>query len=175
MPQHVIIDGNNLLHAMHAYAPLPTVGRETLVRIIERWARSSDDDVTLVFDGPSPRGGLGQQMTSSRISVRFAAPASADEVIETLVGSAKHPDRVRVISSDTALRSAAKRRRCLHTSSVSFVAELFPTDEAQNRKPKLEAEKPSGGLGETEDWLEWFGLGKEGQSDGSNDPDSFGT
>ena len=34
--QHVIIDGNNLLHAMHEHAPIPHVGRETLVKIIER-------------------------------------------------------------------------------------------------------------------------------------------
>jgi len=41
MAAHILIDGNNLLHAMHQRAPIPQVGRETMVRVIERWARSS--------------------------------------------------------------------------------------------------------------------------------------
>ena len=174
MPRHVIIDGNNLLYAMHAHAPIPTVGRETLVKIVERWARGGEDDVTLVFDGPTPRGGLGRQMSSSRITVRFGAPKSADEVIETLVNNAKHPDQVRVVSSDQALRSAARRRRCRETSAVAFVAELFPSQRPKGDAPNPDkTDKPSDGSNQTEDWLEWFGLSDNDFPGGSTDLDGF--
>ncbi len=91
MPRHVIIDGNNMLYAMHAHAPIPSVGRETMVKVIERWARRGTDEVTLVFDGPEPIGGLSRQMASSRITVRFSAPKSADDIIVALIHRARDP------------------------------------------------------------------------------------
>ena len=42
VPEHVIIDGNNLLFAMYEHAPVPNIGRETLVRTVERWARNRE-------------------------------------------------------------------------------------------------------------------------------------
>lgn len=175
MPEHVIIDGNNLLYAMHAHAPVPSVGRETLFKIVDRWARGGDDDVTLVFDGPTPRGGLGRQMTSSRIRVRFAAPQSADEVIESLLAAAKHPDRVRVVSNDDALRRAARRRRSRETKADSFVAELFP-QASRNESPdrSARAEKPSAEPEETDDWLNWLGLDDDESPDGPSGADQRG-
>ena len=80
MAGHVVIDGNTLLYAMHAHAPVPTVGRETMVKIIERWAKRHRDDVTLVFDGPKPKGGLLKQMSSPRIDVRFGAIMRAESL-----------------------------------------------------------------------------------------------
>ncbi|MGB2987182.1 MAG: NYN domain-containing protein [Phycisphaerae bacterium] len=159
MAQHVIIDGNNLLYAMHAHAPLPQVGRETLVKVIERWAGQGDDDVTLVFDGPVPREGLARQMTSSRITVRFSAPVTADDVIVSLVHRTKDPGTVRVVSSDTAIRREAKYRRCLTTDVVTFVAELFPGPGESKPAPPGSVEKPENvSPEETREWLELFGF-----------------
>ena len=112
MPQHVIIDGNNLLHAMHAHAPLPAIGRETLVKVIERWAGAREDLVTLVFDGPVPRGGLARQMSSGRIAVRFAAPATADDVIVEMIHHASQPTALVVVTGDTAIRHEARLGAC---------------------------------------------------------------
>lgn len=125
MNGHVVIDGNNLLHAMHAHAPVAAVGRETMVKIIERWAKRHTDDVTLVFDGPAPKGGLRKQMSSRRIDVQFAAPQSADDVIIALVKRVSRPDTVCVVTDDTAIRYEARQRRCRHTDNVTFVRELF--------------------------------------------------
>lgn len=161
MPMHVIIDGNNLLHAMHAHAPIPTVGRETMVKVIERWARRGHDDVTLIFDGPVPPEGLARQMTSSRITVRFSAPQSADDLIVAQIARAEAPTRLRVVTSDTAIRREARYRRCRHTDSASFVAELFAPREGDSRhtcgtgpaqdKPGLPSSK------QTDEWLAEFG------------------
>lgn len=160
MPGHVIIDGNNLLHAMHAHAPIPSVGRETLVKIIERWARGGADEVTLVFDGPEPPGGLSRQMTSRYMTVRFSAPRSADDIIVSLIQRARDPGVVRAVSSDTAIRYEAQRRRCRCTDSVRFVAELFgkaaPPPATDGAAPE---DKPAAGMpADTQSWIEAFGI-----------------
>lgn len=162
MAEHVIIDGNNLLHAMHAYAPIPHVGRETMVKVIDHWARQGDDEVTLVFDGPVPREGLAQQMTSSRITVRFSASVTADDVIARMIQRARDPGSVRVISSDKALRHEALHRRCQYADSAAFIEELFPREGKPPPKAVGSAEKPHEvSAQETEEWLEMFGLDEE--------------
>lgn len=162
MPHHVLIDGNNLLHAMHAHAPLPAVGRETLVRVVERWARRGDDDVTIVFDGGAPRGGLAAQFASSRVTVRFSAPATADDVIVALIARAPDPSSVRVVSGDKAVLLEAGYRRCVRTAAVAFVSELFREPNAPPPRRAVSAtggEKPGApDREEAQQWLAEFGL-----------------
>ncbi|MCO6437169.1 MAG: NYN domain-containing protein [Phycisphaerae bacterium] len=160
MAGHVIIDGNNLLHAMHAHAPIPLVGRETMVKVVERWARRGDDDVTLVFDGPVPRGGLSKQMASSRILVRFSSPVSADDVIVELLKKARHPASVRVVTSDGGVAHEARARRSRHTDAVVFVQELFSGEQSPRSPEQVpEAEKPPGLTpDQRREWMEIFGF-----------------
>ena len=158
MAEHVIIDGNNLLHAMHAHAPLPTVGRETLFKIIDRWARRGDDRVTLVFDGPVPHGGLAKQLASSRIDVRFSAPQTADDVIVGMVHRATDPGTIRVVTSDRAIQHEASYRRCRHVDAAAFVAELFPRQGSPKSAPTAPREKPPDVTPEEKrEWLDAFG------------------
>jgi predicted RNA-binding protein with PIN domain len=160
MPTHIIIDGNNLLFAMHEHAPIPAVGRETLVRVIEQWAEKGDDKVTLVFDGPVPDTGMARQMDSPRIIVKFSAPLTADDVIIKMVRETKDPGNTRIVSSDTAIATEAKYRRCAWSDSPAFVQELFgepgpPADTSAAATPeKPQAPSPE----ETNEWLKTFGL-----------------
>jgi len=158
MSEHVIIDGNNLLHAMHACAPLPTVGRETLTRIVEQWAKGGTDEVTLIFDGPVPREGLAKQMMSKRITVCFSAPETADDLIVAMVHRASDPGAVRVVSGDTAIRREARHRRCRHTEAVAFVSELFPPEDPPKPRPRTRREKPDRpSPDDARKWLKRFG------------------
>ncbi len=158
MKRHVIIDGNNLLYAMHEHAPLPHIGRETLVKIIERWAASRNDDVSLVFDGPTPLGGFAGQMMSDLIDVSFSAPLTADDVIVSMVESAQHPDLVRVITSDRAVAHAARYQRCGHTDATSFVLELFPSSsQSKPKEPKAQVNTKQNRALDTDQWLKEFG------------------
>lgn len=157
MAEHVIIDGNNLLHAMREHGPTAAIGRETMVRWIERWSRRSGINVTLFFDGPPPRGGLGKQLSPDVLTVRFSAPAPADDLIVAAIAKEKDPARLRVVTSDTAIRHVAGYRRCRCTDSVSFVAELFP-DQTSNKtsRPPTE-EKPTSMPAEDEEhWKNLF-------------------
>lgn len=155
--RHIVIDGNNLLFAMREHAPVPSVGRETMVKIVERWARRGTDDVTLVFDGAAPHGGMSRQMSSSRITVRFAAPRSADDVIIGMIESCGRPDLVRVITADGAIGHAARARRCGHTLSPSFVRELFISPNPDREVSTFIPEKPEQeSRDEQEEWLRAF-------------------
>ncbi len=138
MTEHLIIDGNNLLHAMHAHAPIPNVGRETLVRLIERWATPRSERVTLVFDGPVPRGGLARQMRSKRMAVRFSAPLTADDVIVELVKTAVYPTALRIVTGDNAIRLEASYRRCVCTGDAEFVRELFARTDKSAGNPSTQ-------------------------------------
>ncbi len=166
MREQVIIDGNNLLYAMREHAPLPPLGRETLVKLIDRWARQANVQVTIVFDGPTPREGLAQQMATRRVNVRYSAPQTADDIIARLLKGVRDPGGVRVISSDTAVRSDALQRRCRHTDCVRFVSELCPPRASRGSvpdsiaapsRPQSPSEKPEDtASAETDDWLRWL-------------------
>lgn len=170
MAEHVIIDGNNLLHALHTRVAASPIGRERLVRLVERWADKGDQAVTLVFDGSPPRGGLARQMESPRITVRFSAPRTADDIIVDLINAASSPRDVRVVSDDKAVGHAARYRRCRDTTATDFTRELLgepahdgassqestgaaggPDAASSERPPSLSRE-------ETREWLETFGF-----------------
>lgn len=178
MVEQILIDGNNLLHAMHAHAPLPAVGRETMVRVVDRWARGENVRVLIVYDGPTPPDGLARQMSTSRVDVRFSAPDSADDVIADLLRKVRRPAAVRVVSSDTAVRREASRRRCGQTDCVHFIAELFPDSNNPDAPPegKISSSRHSTGNGpadpaddkpggvdakQADEWMRWFGFEEE--------------
>lgn len=141
-----------------AHAPVPSVGRETLVRVVERWARKGNDKVTLVFDGPVPRGGLAKQMTSPRVLVKFSRSVTADDVIIEMVHRSSRPGTIRVVTSDTAVRHEAKHRRCRHTDSVTFVGELFAPQEGPPAPAPPEEKPGEVSAQDREQWLELFDI-----------------
>lgn len=154
-----MIDGNNLLHAARALGPTRPPGRERLLRLVEQWARDHHKEVVIVFDGPVPRGPFAGQMQSQVVEVVFSGARSADDCIVERVGSCSHPDRVRVITDDTAVLHEARRRRCPTLSTQVFLASLFPpplrggpTSESRPCGEKPERIAP----GERDEWLASF-------------------
>lgn len=161
----VVIDGNNLLFAMRDHAPLPHIGRETLIQVLDRWARRTDHAVTVVFDGPPPREGVAKQMTAGRVNVRFAAPRSADDVIVQFVRQTKDKS-VRVITGDSVIGHETRYQRLQHTDAIAFVAELFSGSESATASPPPTDDESRPSLAESsQDWLDYFGMPDDDQSD----------
>jgi len=179
MAGHVLIDGNNLLHAMHAHAPVPNVGRETLVRHVERWAHRGDQRVTLVFDGAGPQGAMARQMASKRIEVVFSAPRIADDVIVEKLKAARQPLTVSVVTDDTAVAYEARRRRATHIGCRAFIDQMFTEDSppAERAGPEPGTKVQPSGVGdasekprivsreESDEWVELFGKGDDPAAD----------
>lgn len=165
MVGHVLIDGNNLLHAIRESGALPAPGRETLVRQLERWAKQRFVGVTLFFDGAPPDGPMARQLASSIIDVRFSAPLTADDVIVELIQRESDAARLRVITDDRAIAHEARLRRCRHDSAARFIGELFPSgDAAPTTKPSqtISDSVPDG----TSEWRRTFGGDEDEPFDG---------
>ena len=142
MSRRWVIDGNNLLHAMHAHAPLPRVGRESLLRIVEQWARLNQDVVTIVFDGFKPGGGLGRQFSSKSVHVVFSERRTADDVIVELLHGATDPGRLTIVSADGAIVREARHARCAEETPMEFIRRLFPPLLRESTKTSDPLEKP---------------------------------
>lgn len=168
MNDTVIIDGNNLLFAMHEHGPTRPVGRVALVRMIERWAIKEQVTTILVFDGHLPSSGMAKQITSKSIEVRFSDSRTADEVIIDLIEASRNPSRLRIVTSDKAIRHEAERRKCRYVDNVTFIQSIFDSRlDNPPIKPKVDeySDKPTNASAdEIQQWIDLF----------STDDDSFG-
>ena len=153
-----LIDGNNLLHAVHAQGRGPAVGREGLCKLVAGWARRCRAEVTLVFDGFTPRTGLAQQLQQPGITVRFSGPRSADTVIENDVAESATPAEITVVTTDRAIQHEVRYRRARTVDSDAFVAELYPPPPDRHPPAPRPPEKPDQiSPHEANEWLDHFG------------------
>lgn len=124
----ILIDGNNLLHAAHGELENYDLGRVRLCDRLGRWAAPTDHEVVVVFDGPAPPTGVQQQMRAAGLEVRFSAPRTADAIIEETIEQSQSPGLLWVITSDRAIQSVARHRRCRCTSTADFLIHLTTPD-----------------------------------------------
>ena len=150
---------------MHEHAPVAAMGRETMMRAVDAWAKRTGVGVHVVFDGHKPMASLVQQMVTRRVSVTFSGRETADDVIIRLVQRMKPAERSVIVSGDKAILHEAKTRRCPVMDAVSFVGEVFAsTASSQPQRAETTEEKPSGG-GDVDEWLEEFGMDEPPQDD----------
>ncbi len=156
-----LVDGNNLMHAMQAVGP--EVGRDGLCKFLGHLVRHGER-VCVVFDGPPPPGPMARRVAAHNAEVLYAAPRTADEVIEERIQSDSAPRRLVVVSSDRHIRKAARRRRCQGRRSEPFARALLTVAESDRCAPvELEPAEKQTGLGpeQTQQWLREFGLMEE--------------
>ncbi|MFQ5490213.1 MAG: NYN domain-containing protein [Phycisphaerae bacterium] len=137
-----LIDGNNLLHAVHALGAGPAVGRQGLCTLVTAWALRTGASVTLYFDGPMPRGGLAAQLQPKGIEVRFSGKATADSLIEQEVAAAALPAEITVVTSDRAIQHEVRYRKAKTTASDHFAEQLYHREERTTRTERQTVEKP---------------------------------
>ncbi len=179
MSELIIIDGNNMLYAMHEHAPVPAVGRAVMIKAIAGWAKRTNSSATIVFDGREPPGGLSREEPAKHIRIEFASPETADDIIIRMIRKLKHPGATRVISTDNAIRYEARRNKCSWNTSAEFVEEIFSPPPPKDTLPAphtAEDQNIEKQRIDTEEWLEFFGLdekevAKEEAPDLSTKPD----
>lgn len=154
-----LIDGNNLLHAAASHGPGRSIARDMLCRLVAQWGRDREiDDLTVVFDGPTPPGGLARQMRHSGVVVVFSGPRTADEVIEEVIAGARTPGRITVVTTDRAIQHAVRYRRGRCIDSEAFMAQLWQQAETHTAPASPPPEKPQDlSTTETRGWLAEFG------------------
>jgi predicted RNA-binding protein with PIN domain len=157
-----IIDGNNLLWALHETLEEREVTTELeLCRVLSRYFALTGAPGVVVFDGagPADRSAFDKVMNLEIIFAGFHH--DADSVIEEKLKANTSPRRLTVVSSDRRLRKAATVRKAAAVKSEEFWEQV--RKELARKTPRTrEPEEKREGLseGETDRWLETFGLDK---------------
>ncbi|MCK4343292.1 MAG: NYN domain-containing protein [Phycisphaerae bacterium] len=157
----VVIDGNNLLYAARDVEdPALLIGRSMLCDTLGKWARRYNEEVHVVFDGPSPSAPLAAQIGHPDIQVTYSgAGISADAIVIDILETHSAARRMVVVSTDHDIIRVAKRRRAKSVRSEEFWAAL-KKDLARPLPKRPEPEEKEAGLSSeaTQRWLEEFGL-----------------
>jgi len=157
-----IIDGNNLLWALHESFEDREIKTEVeLCRVLSQYFGQIGGTGQIVFDGAGPAD-KNEFNTIDNLEVYFAGfHCDADTVIEEKITADTSPRRLTVVSSDRRLRKAAGERKAMALKAEDFWQQV--RRELARRNPKRrEPEEKREGLtdGETDKWLEVFGLGE---------------
>lgn len=157
-----IIDGNNLLWALHEGFGEREIRTEVdLCRVLSQYFARMGETGQVVFDGAGPSDKSAFD-TMDYIEVYFAGfHRDADSVVEEKIVADTSPRRLTVVSSDRRLRKAAGERKAAGLKSEDFWQQV--QRELSRKAPRRkEPEEKREGLtdGETDKWLEAFGLDK---------------
>lgn len=155
-----IIDGDNLLWALRQKPEERDITTELeLCRALSRYFALTGEPGQVVFDGagPADRSDFDQIANPEIIFAGFNR--DADSVIEERLKANTSPRRVTVVSSDRRLRKAAALRKAAGMKSEDFW-ELVRRELKRGRPRKPEPQEKREGLseGETDQWMEAFGL-----------------
>lgn len=139
----VVIDGNNLV-----YGSAGSGGRGELRRKALEAVRKEGFELTVVFDGPPPEGAPPIEHLG-RVTVRYAAPKTADEVIVKLIPNGTGAGAWVVVTDDRELQREVRRRG----ANVRSLAEWRRRKVKRPRRTTHESKLSSH---EVADWEAYF-------------------
>jgi len=154
----IIIDGHNLLHAVHKDEDTEPPSDIGLCRIISMYLKQTGQTGEIIFDGTGPPDKDGFDDVNN-LEIFFAGLGTdTDTVIEDKIGANTAPKRLTIVSSDRRLRKAARSRK-----AISLKSEVFWSNVQKQLSRKKTTKEPAAkrrGLsnGETKQWLDFFGL-----------------
>ncbi|MEX0643360.1 MAG: NYN domain-containing protein, partial [Pirellulales bacterium] len=159
----LLIDGYNVLHATMppALAGLDEAG---LCRALARTPWQAEPIVVVCDGRPGPLGVV--ESPVSEVELVYSGPTrTADDVIIERIDADSAPRRLIVVSTDHAIRKAARRRRAISWTSDQFIHRLVaamhndfaPPNEG---KPDIDTLPPQ----QVRDWLDAFGVEDDGDT-----------
>jgi predicted RNA-binding protein with PIN domain len=112
MQEHLIIDGNNALHAIPDLSKElvqdRNLARDSLLRFLEPIQTGENCLLTVVFDGRGGKGRVYQHEGIKNYTVIYSSSVQgADGVIERMLLAAKYPERISVATNDSLIRNCA--------------------------------------------------------------------
>jgi predicted RNA-binding protein with PIN domain len=141
-----LIDGYNLMHAVGLLAhnvPRADLTR-TRVRLLDWLANATDGrDAVLrvVFDAQGAPA-ASPETDHRGVRVRFAFRQTADDEIEELLAAEPLPGRVTVVSNDSRVQDAGRRRGTAVFTCQQFVDWLIETNREQGADAPRSPDKP---------------------------------
>ncbi len=134
----IIIDGYSLMHRDGEFAEYLSsgniaLGRQMLIRKVERAALDMGQRVTVVFDGDR-EGGPGDDFETSPVDVVYSpSHLTADSVIERMVHSHKGHGEILVVTSDRLERITVSASGA-HTMSCGDFIDVEKKVSARRRQ-----------------------------------------
>ena len=112
MQEHLMVDGNNALHAIPELATELSrdrnQARESLLRLLEPLQSGGNVMLTVVFDGRGGRSCIAKHRNIEEFTVIYSSSVQgADGVIERMLMAAKSPERIVVVTNDGLIRNCA--------------------------------------------------------------------
>ena len=112
MQEHLIIDGNNALHAIPELSKELTqdrnLARDSLIRFLVPIQAGENCLLTVVFDGRGGKGRIYQHEGNKSYTIIYSSSVQgADGVIERMLLAAKFPERISVATNDGLIRNCA--------------------------------------------------------------------
>jgi predicted RNA-binding protein with PIN domain len=112
MQEHLMVDGNNALHAIPELAKELEIdrnqARDSLLRLLEPLTTGENCVLTVVFDGRGGRSSLSKHANMKNYTVIYSSSSQgADGVIERMLMASKSPERIVVATNDGLIRNCA--------------------------------------------------------------------
>jgi predicted RNA-binding protein with PIN domain len=139
MQEHLMVDGNNAMHAIPSLAKeLATdrnQARDSLLRLLEPLATGDHCVLTVVFDGRGGRSSLSKHANMKNYTVIHSSSSQgADGVIERMLMASKSPERIVVATNDGLIRNCAYECGAAAMRVEDLVSQLDQTiDRNANR------------------------------------------
>ena len=148
----VIIDGNNLMHAVS-----PSGGRDVVRRQALQKVRGEGVTITVVFDGPPPQGTPTIEHLG-KVTVRYSGARTADDAIVELIPNGRKAGEWVVVTDDRGLARRVKERG-------GTVRSLADWRRRRPRKTAVRPHQPKLSSREVAEWEEFFAEGREDASE----------
>ncbi len=155
----IIIDGNNLLHAVYKIEQDSiSIKAIELCRVVSRYLKLTGQDGEIIFDGAGPRDKSPFENIGLPEVFFAGAGADSDSVIEEKIRLNSAPKRLTIVSSDRRLRKAAHTRKAATVKSEDFWELLQKQLSKKRPTPEPRAKREGISEIETKQWLDFFGI-----------------
>lgn len=142
----ILIDGNNLLHAL----PPGERSRDSVRRLILDQTRRERITVTVVFDGPPPEGASDRENLGA-ITIVYSGATTADDVIARRIPRGPAARSWTVVTNDRELA----QRVTMHGATVRGVKAWLSRKGRPQGRTRVRTEAPLS-KAEVEDWERYF-------------------
>jgi len=155
-----IIDGDNLLWALRQTLEEREITTELeMCRVLSRYFASTGEPGQVIFDGAGPADRSEFDKIANPEIIFAGFHRDADSVIEERLKANTSPRRVTVVSTDRRLRKAAALRKAAGVKSEDFWEQVRrELKRGKPRRPEPQEKREGLSEGETDQWLEAFGL-----------------
>jgi predicted RNA-binding protein with PIN domain len=133
----LIIDGYNLIKSTPDFSKKfinLTAQREHLIKILASNPKLRQRQVLLVFDGSGEKTETMKSAQGAMNIIYTKQHRTADDLIQQIIRRVKHPEKIKVVSSDREIQHTAKSHGAKVIESATFWKNYFTKSSSKEKK-----------------------------------------